>query len=40
MSAAKAQLRAVGEAIKKEQFDSAVAKAKALLEGDPKNYFA
>jgi superkiller protein 3 len=40
MSSSKAQLKAIGDAVKKDQFDVAVSKAKALLEADPKNYFA
>jgi hypothetical protein len=38
MSSVKAQLKAIGEAVKKNQFDSATEQARALLQKDPKNY--
>lgn len=38
MSGAKAALKAVNEAIRKQQWDEAVAQASSLVEKDPSNY--
>jgi hypothetical protein len=38
MSSAKAQLKAIGDAVKKNQFDDAIELSRALIQKDSKNY--
>lgn len=40
MSSSKAQLKAIGDAIREQQFDDAIEKADVFLKKEPKNYQA
>lgn len=40
MASVKAQLKAIGDAVKRNQFDDAIEQINALLQKDPKNYLA
>ena len=38
MASAKAQVKAIGEAVKRNQFDDAIEQIHVLFQKDPKNY--